>query len=52
MDEILKKMDAAFRLISIISVSGDSVDVMAEAKNNLRQAYAELVRRTKEETNG
>lgn len=42
MNETMKKLDEAFQLLSAISVSGDAVDVMAAARNKLRQVYAEL----------
>jgi hypothetical protein len=48
MDEILKKVDAAFQLISSIPVSGDNVDIVAAARNNLRAVYAELKKLDKE----
>ena len=44
MDEILKDLDSVFRLISSVPVSGDSVDIMATARNKLRKAYAELTK--------
>lgn len=40
MDELLKHLETAFKLISAIPVKGDDVEVMASAKNNLRTAYA------------
>ena len=42
MKETMKKLDEAFKLLSAIPVSGDAVDVMAAARNKLRQVYAEL----------
>ena len=42
MEEILKDLDATFRLISSVSVSGDAVDMIAAAKNHLRKVFAEL----------
>ena len=42
MNETMKKLDEAFQLLSTISVAGDAVDVMAAARNKLRQVYAEL----------
>lgn len=51
MDQILKNIDSAFRLMSSIPVSGDNVDIMSAARNNLRRAYAELEKmNTKKET--
>lgn len=37
----------AFDLISAISVHGDTVDVMAQARNDLRTAYATLLEHEK-----
>lgn len=42
MSEILTRLDRVLRLISIIPVSGDEVDVMAAARQELRTACAEL----------
>lgn len=39
MNEILNHLDAAYRYISSISVSGDSVDKIAAARAMLRKAY-------------
>lgn len=44
MKETLKKLDKAFQLLSAIAVSGDAVDIMAAARNEIRQVYAELQR--------
>lgn len=49
MKDILQKIDLAFRLISSVPVSGDSVDIISAARNNLRTVYAELEKRDKEE---
>ena len=46
MREVLKELEEAFRLISEIPVSGDSVDVMAAARAKLRRAYAKLTKPT------
>lgn len=40
MTDLQKVIDTAFRLISSIPVSGDNVEIMASAKQNLRSAYA------------
>lgn len=40
MNEIQKKIDTAHRMISIISVSGDAVDVIAAARATLKEAFA------------
>jgi hypothetical protein len=42
MNDVLQKLDEIFKLISSIPVNGDSVDVMAMVRNNLRIVYAEL----------
>lgn len=39
MNEIQKRLDKAFTLISAIPVSGDSVEIMAMAREHLRSAY-------------
>lgn len=39
MEELKKEMDAAYRLISAIPVSGDMIEVMSEARRHLRAAY-------------
>ena len=42
MTDILKELDQAFRLLSFIPVSGDNVEIMAEAKTRLRKINAQL----------
>ena len=39
MKEIKKHLEEAFQLVSSIPVKGDTVDVMAVVRNNLRAAY-------------
>lgn len=39
MNEIQKKLDTAYNVLSRVSVSGESVDMMATAKSILRDAY-------------
>lgn len=39
MNEIQKKLDHAFLLLSRMSVSGDVVDVMYTVRQELREAY-------------
>lgn len=51
MKEILKELDGAFQMISIIPVSGEAVDAMAVARNKLRQVHAEL-KKMDEDANG
>lgn len=42
MDEMVKELEFAYRMISSIPVSGDAVDIMAAAKAKLRKVLAEL----------
>ena len=42
MDELLKELEVAYRMLSNIPVSGDAVDMMATARAKLRKVYAEL----------
>lgn len=42
MDEILKEIDDAFKLISTIPVTHDNVEIMAMAKHHLRNASSGL----------
>jgi hypothetical protein len=42
MDEVVKELEFAYKMISSIPVSGDAVDIMAAAKAKLRKAVAEL----------
>lgn len=42
MDDILKELELAFKMISTIPVTGDSVDTMAAARVKLRNAYNKL----------
>ena len=42
MNETMKKLDEAFKLLSTISVSGDAVDVMAAVRVKLRKVYNDL----------
>lgn len=39
MNEIQKKIEKAYRLVSAIGVSGDAVDVMAAARCRLKEAF-------------
>lgn len=53
MDEVMKILDNAFRTISHISVREGDVELMAAAKQALRDAYAKLdSMNKKEEANG
>ena len=42
MNEILKELDTALKLISTLRVSGDAVDVVAVAKSSLRKVRADV----------
>lgn len=42
MDEMVKELEFAYKMISSIPVSGDAVDIMAAAKAKLRKVLAEL----------
>lgn len=48
MDELIKDIESVFQLISSVPVSGESVDVMAAARNKLRKIHADLNRKSKE----
>ena len=39
MNDIQKKINEVHKMISIIAVSGDAVDVMSAARINLKEAY-------------
>lgn len=39
MNDIQKKLDSVYNLLTRISVNGDGVDLMATAKIHLRNAY-------------
>lgn len=47
MEELVKELDIAYRMISNIPVSGDAVDMLALARAKLRKVAAEL-RETKD----
>lgn len=51
MQEIIESLDKAFLLLSKIPVAGESVDLLAMARQELRTAY-KLLKEKKEETNG
>ena len=52
MENVLKELDSAFRIISTIPVSGDNVEIMAAAKAKLRAVYAELSKQEGTENGG
>ena len=39
MTEIRKELDEAYKLISVVQVSGDAVDIIATVRAHLRKAY-------------
>ena len=41
-EKMIKALKSAVAMLSPIAVSGDAVDMMAAAKNNIRQVVAEL----------
>ena len=41
-EKVKRHIDDAFKFISAISVHGDTVDVMAQVRHELRMAYSEL----------
>ena len=50
MEAIMDSLNTAFKAISSIPVTGDSVDAMAVARAQLRKAYAEVERIKSEQT--
>ena len=52
MDELVKDLDCAYRMISAIPVSGDAVDMMATARAKLRKVSAALQEEKGADTNG
>ena len=42
MEELKKELNAVYQLISIVSVSGDSVDAIAAARAKLKRVFNEL----------
>lgn len=48
MNEIAKELNEALKLVSVITLSGDAVDVMALAKQKIRNAIAEAEKQKKE----
>lgn len=49
MNEMVNELNAALALISTISVSHDAVDVMAIAKQHIRNVIKEIETQNKEE---
>lgn len=41
-DDVRKELDDALRMLSMIALSGDALDVMAAAKNKIRRAVVLL----------
>ena len=52
MTKLQEELGLAFKFISAIPVSGDGVELMAEAKELLRRAYKLAGPEKKEEQNG
>ena len=52
--DLKTEIDAAFKLVSSLSVNGDAVDVMAAVRDHLREAYqlAEAAEEKEEPGNG
>lgn len=48
MEKTINELNAALKLVSMISVSGDAVDIIALAKQNIRQAIDELSKESEE----
>ena len=40
MTEVQREIDEVYKLVSVVQVSGDAVDIMASAREHLRRAYA------------
>ena len=51
MTELQKEIDMAFACLSAIPVNGDNVEIMAAAREHLREAF-QLAQPVKEEDNG
>lgn len=49
MDEMIKEVDAIYRMISTIAVSGDAVDAVAAVRAKLRKLYAAMEHMTPQE---
>ena len=39
MNDMRRELDEAYKLLAVIPVAGDHVEVMAEAREHLRRAY-------------
>lgn len=50
MDELLKEIDGAFRLMSSVPVTGDAIDTIAAARAKLRHVFNELQRMDEEQS--
>lgn len=50
MKNVLNELEAAFNIVSTISVKGDDVDAMAVVRNKLKKAYKELQAKSKNES--
>lgn len=52
MDELMNELDAVYKAISSIPVTGASVDMMADARARLRKVYAGLENMKEVDANG
>lgn len=44
MEELRKEVDAIYRMISSLSVSGDAVDIIAAVRAKLKRVHGELAK--------
>ena len=42
MDELIKELDSAYRMISSVPVTGDAIDLIAGARASLRKVFDAL----------
>ena len=49
MDELVKDLEFAYKMLSGIAVSGDAVDMMAAARSKIRKVCVELMENKEEE---
>lgn len=52
MEELKKELNAAYKLVDAVPVRGDMIEVMAEARRHLRQAYKIAENMAEEVENG
>lgn len=51
-ETVIKKLDSAYGWLSQVQVTGDNVDRLAMARQELREAYRLLIKLTEETDNG